>query len=92
MIAVHSTALILLDLLRVHMYTCTLPPRQVGPDFVFHVVGSNAVPDTIQRLNGTMVDGIVRIVVHGFVPNLKAFYNNMRVSVRTSTYLTTRRR
>ena len=56
---------------------------QVGPDFVFHVVGANKVPDTIQRLNATMVDGIVRIVVHGFVPDLKAFYNNMRVSVTT---------
>jgi hypothetical protein len=58
----------------------------VGPDFVFHVVGSNAVPDAIARLNGTTVDGLVRIVVHGFVPNLKAFYNNMRVSVREALY------
>lgn len=63
------------------------PLAQVGPDFVFHVVGSNAVPDTIRRLNGTMVDGIVRIVVHGFVPNLRAFYNSMRVSVSRTAFV-----
>jgi hypothetical protein len=39
---------------------------QVGPDFVFHVIGSNHIPDSIRRLNGTMIDDVVRIVIHGY--------------------------
>ena len=41
----------------------------MGPDFVFHVIGANHCPEAIARLNGTMIDGITRIIVHGYGKN-----------------------
>ena len=48
---------------------------------MFHVIGANHCPEAIARLNGTTIDGVVRIIVHGYVEDLKAFYGKMRVSV-----------
>jgi hypothetical protein len=48
---------------------------QVGPDFVFHVIGSNHIPDSIRRLNGTMIDDVVRIVIHGFGERLYTLHS-----------------
>jgi hypothetical protein len=55
-------------------------PR-VDSSFVFHVVGANTVPPEILALNHTQMDGQLRVVVHGFVADLKAFYGEMRLSV-----------
>jgi len=54
---------------------------KVDASFVFHVVGANTMPPEILALNHTMMDGKLRVVVHGFVEDLKAFYGNMRLSV-----------
>ena len=51
--------------------------------FAFHVAGANKLPPAILALNGSAPDGkgIVRIVVHGHVPQLRPLYARMRVSV-----------
>ena len=51
------------------------PNVAADPDFVFHVVGSNALPASVAELNSS------RIVVHGYVPTLRGLYSKMRVSV-----------
>ena len=50
---------------------------------MFHVVGANPMPQSVRSLNGTQMDGVVRIVVHGFLSSseLKALYGSVRVSV-----------
>ena len=49
--------------------------------FVFHVVGANAIPAAILALNGSSIDGVARVLVHGFVEDLRSFYASRRVSV-----------
>ena len=51
------------------------------PGFVFHVAGANKIPPSILALNNTAHDGIVRVIVHGFVPSLRPLYSQMRISV-----------
>ena len=51
------------------------------PGFVFHVAGANKIPPSILALNNTVHDGIVRVIVHGFVPSLRPLYSQMRISV-----------
>ena len=52
-----------------------LPRVRDDPSFVFHVVGANAMPESIRLLNSS------RILVHGYVPTLRGLYAQMRVSV-----------
>lgn len=53
----------------------------VDNSFVFHVVGANPLPDQIRELNNTQIDGVTRVIVHGYIEDLQAFYGDMRVSV-----------
>ena len=53
-----------------------LPRVAADPSFVFHVVGANAIPAAIVALNGTG-----RVCVHGYVPELRPLYAEMRLSV-----------
>jgi len=46
------------------------------PSFLFHVIGANAIPPAILALNGTR-----RVVVHGYVAELRPLYATMRLSV-----------
>ena len=55
-------------------------PR-VDASFVFHVIGANNMPPEVVALNNTRLGGVLRVVVHGFVEDLKAFYGAMRLSV-----------
>ena len=38
---------------------------------MFHVVGANPLPRSIKRLNNTRIEGVRRVVVHGYVADLK---------------------
>ena len=49
--------------------------------FVFHVAGANKIPPSILALNNSAPDGVVRVIVHGHVPELRPLYARMRVSV-----------
>lgn len=54
---------------------------RVDRSFKLHIVGANKIPDNILAINGTVIDGVERVKVHGYVPDLKEFYSHMRVSV-----------
>ena len=54
---------------------------KVDDGFVFHVIGANTMPPEIKALNNTVIDGKLRVVVHGYVEDLKAFYGGVRLSV-----------
>ena len=53
----------------------------VDASFVFHVVGANTMPKEIASLNNTVLDGHLRVIVHGYVEDLRALYGAMRMSV-----------
>lgn len=53
----------------------------VDSSFIFHVIGANNMPPEIAALNNTKLDGKLRVIVHGYVADLKAFYGAMRLSV-----------
>ena len=49
--------------------------------FVFHVIGSNAIPQSVLELNGTVLGGHPRVVIHGYVPSLRPLFAKARLSV-----------
>lgn len=61
------------------------PRAARDPGLVFHVVGSNRIPAAILQLNSTADRGAAaaapRIVVHGYVDDLRPLYGRMRLSV-----------
>jgi glycosyltransferase involved in cell wall biosynthesis len=70
----------------------TDPRAAQDPGFVFHVIGSNRIPDAILQLNNTAAgperggggDSATtqpRIFVHGYVDDLRPLYGRMRLSV-----------
>ena len=58
------------------------PRVRDDPGFVFHVVGSNALPASILALNGSTLGGAhERVRVHGYVAQLRPLFSRMRLSV-----------
>lgn len=59
-----------------------LPIVRADRGFAFHVAGANRIPPAILALNNTVdEEGVVRIVIHGYVASLRPLYARMRVSV-----------
>jgi len=56
-------------------------PR-VPDDFVFHVVGANAIPPEIIALHEHAIGGVYRVAVHGYVDDLRPLYASARVAVQ----------
>ncbi|KAL1495710.1 hypothetical protein AB1Y20_016573 [Prymnesium parvum] len=52
-----------------------IPKVRDDPKFVFHVVGANNMPEAIRKLNSS------RVLVHGYVRDLRELYAQMRISV-----------
>ena len=59
-----------------------VPRVRRDPHFVFHVAGANKLPDAILALNNSMYDGVVRVIVHGHVPELRPLYIVLKAFLR----------